>query len=886
MSFWLGLRYRLRTALNRRVADDETRAELAYHVERQTRKHIDEGMDPDAAARVAALELGGVGRWRDDTAEVRSGRFVEQLIGDCRHALRGFVARPWLAIIALASLTIGIGATAAIYTVVNAVLISGLPYHEPSRLMSLSLRMPRRTARDRIDMTWSYPKFVFLRDHQRTFTALSLYSPETLIVTWRDGAERLPGEAVSAAYFDLLGAAPEIGRTFSSAEDRIGGPSAVAIVSDALWRTRFNARLDVIGQVITVAGAKHTIIGVMPSSFSGLSGDAQIWLPVVDARDAANLASPGSHNLQLVGRLSSNASVESAKQEIAMLGAEIDASFPDDDGHWGAAAYSFDERRVNPAIRRSLQLLSSAALLVLLIVSVNLTTLFLTRSAGRRVEFAIRLALGAGRGRVTRQIMTETVLLSLLGAVLGVALAIVAVRVLATTLPVTAPVAVGSGLDFTRVSFAGVHIGTATILFALGLALVIGIALGGIVALRLAGTVHFDALRQGVATTGSRRQPAALRGGLVTIQVALAVVLLIVSGLTAESLQRTLATPLGYRSDGLLSVKLTLDPARVEADSAVALWNEIIARVGALPGVQTVGAGDCAPIGDHCDGTSITPVGRGGAARVAYRRVSPTYFNALGTPLLRGRFFSDADVAQRHRVAIINRAAAREIWGNADPLTTPIAGVPAPTDVVGIVDDARYGDIERPPEPALYVPFRGRRGGLFVRVSGNVTSYAAPIRNAVRAAGPGHAMANVQIMRNRLRDATARTRLLAQVSSAFAANALLLAAIGVYGTLALSVVQRSREFAIRRALGADVRSLLAIVLGQAAALAGFGILIGAILASMASRTLASILYGVRALEPRIYLQSGALLLTALIAACLPPLLRSARVDPREAMRAE
>jgi putative ABC transport system permease protein len=885
MSFWLGLRFRLRTALNRQAADEETRAELADHIERQTRKHIKEGMDPATAARVAALELGGIARSRDDTAEVRSGRFLEQFAGDCRYALRGLVARPWFAITALASLAIGLGAGTAIYTVVNAALIAGLPYRDPSRLMSLSLRMPRQAPGDMIDMTWSYPKFVFLRDHQRSFASLSLYSPETVIATWGDGAQRLPGEAVSAAYFALLGATPQLGRVFSAEEDRVGGPSAVTIVSDALWRNRFGARRDVIGEVAIVAGVKHTIIGVMPPSFTGLSGDAQLWLPAVDTRDAASLTAPGAHNLQLVSRLAPGATIASAKQEVAALGVQLDATFPDDDGRWGAAAYSFDERRVNPAIRQSLELLSVAAVLVLLIVSVNLTTLFLTRSAGRQVEFAIRLALGAGRGRVARQIVTETLIVSVLGAVIGIGLAIAAVRVLATTLPVAAPVAVGSGLDFTRVSFAGVHVGAATILFALGAALVVGLTLGGVVASRVTGALQFDALRQGV-TTIVARQPTFLRGGLVMIQVALAVVLLVVSGLTLASLQRTLATPLGYRTEGLLSVKITLDPGRVARDSAVALWREIIERVGALPGVQTVGAGDCAPIGDHCDGTSITPVGHGGAGRVAYRRVSPTYFRVLGTPLIRGRFFTEDEVAQRRRVAIVNRAAAREIWGNDDPLTTPIGGEPSPIDVVGIVDDARYGDLERPPEPAMYVPFRGARGGLFVRVSGDPASFAPSIRNAVRAAGPGHAMANVQIMRNKLRDATARSRLTAQIFTAFAASALLLAAIGVYGTLALSVAQRSREFAIRRALGADIPSLLGIVARQAVRLGGVGIVLGSVLAFPASRAIASVLYGVQPLEPRIYSQTAALLIGALIVASVAPVVRSARVDPRDAMRAE
>jgi putative ABC transport system permease protein len=886
MSIWLGLRFRLRTAFNRGAFDQETRAELADHVARQTRKHIDEGMDPETAARIAALELGGIGRWRDDTAEVRSGRFLEQLGGDCRYVVRGLIARPWFAITALTSLAIGLGAATAIYTVVNGALMASLPYHDPSRLMSLSVRMPRRTVGDMVDMTWSYPKFIFLRDHQRSFVSLSLFSPETVIATWGDGAQRLPGEAVSAAYFDLLGTTPQIGRVFSPEEDRVGGPSAVVIVSDALWRNRFGARHDVIGQIATIAGVKHTIIGVMPPSFSGLSGDSQLWLPAVDTRSAASLAAPGAHNLQLVGRLASNASVASAKQEVAALGAQIDATFPDDDGQWGAAAYSFDDRRVNPAIRRSLELLSMAALLVLLIVSVNLTTLFLTRGTGRRVEFAIRLALGAGRGRVARQIMTETIIVSLLGACIGILLAIVAVRVLATTLPVAAPVVIGSGLNFTRVSFAGVHVGAAMVLVALGAALCLGFALGAIVAMRVTGALHFDALRQGVATAVARRQSIALRGGLVMIQIALAVVLLIVSGMTVESLKRTLATPLGYRTDGLLSVKLTLDPARVATDSADALWREIIERVRALPGVESVGAGDCTPIGDHCDGTSISPVGHGSLTPLAYRRVSPTYFQALGTPLVRGRFFTGADVAERRPVAIINRAAAREIWGNADPLTTPVAGSPTPIDVVGIVDDARYGDLERPPEPAMFVPFRGTRGGLFVRVRHDPASYTASIRAAVRAAGTGHAMANVQIMENRLHDATARSRLTAQVFSAFAASALLLAAIGVYGTLALTVVQRAREFAIRRALGADIRSLLAIVAAQAAGLAGVGILVGAVLALVASRALASVLYGVRMLEPAVYVQSGALLLAALVAASIPPVIRSARVDPKEAMKAE
>jgi len=882
MSILLGIRHVLRSLVSRRSADADTLEELADHVERQTRKHIAEGMNPIDAERLARIELGGVQRWRDETAETRAGALGSSLIGDCKFAMRTLRKRPGFAIVAVLSLAVGLGAATAIFAVIDGALLRPLPFPDVDRLMTVSLRMPSRASRSVVDMVWSYPKYVMFRDQQRVFDAIALHSVEALTTDGTDGVERVSGEAVTSPYFALLGARPVMGRTFTTAEDSIGGGGSVVIVSDAFWRAHLGADQSAVGRLIDVSGTKRTIIGVMRPGFQGLSGDAELWIPITGARSAAALAQSGAHNISMIGRRQSGITHAAALSAVEALGTRIDEAFPSDDGHWGAGVRSFDDVRVAPAVQRALGLLAAAVGLVVAMVFVNVLTLFLTRGLARREELAVRIAIGAGRTRIARQIVTEALVVAAIGAAASLVVGLAAFRFLVAKLPASIPFS-GVQTELTRLSFAQAAFGVRTIAFAVALGIVIGVLMGVATALRVTPVRLLDGLRQ----TGSAASATRGRGGLVATQIALAVVLLIVAGLTIDSLRRILAVPLGYQPDGIFSVRTTLDRQQLTSTPIVESWAAIQREVAAIPGVVATAYASCAPIGVHCDGTSVAPLGHPVAMHTSYIEVSPGYFATIRTPVWRGREFSRADIANDEPVMLINREAARRIWGSDDPLATPADFGGRLRRVVGIVDDARYENLERPVEPAIYLPAgRQNRGILLVRVGSPGVQIAPDIRAAVRRAGRGHAMGDIRELTDRLEDATARNRLSASVVTIFALTALLLAGLGVYGSLALSVVQRSREFAIRRALGANRSSLVSMVLRQAAKLAVFGAVFGLALGWAASRGMSGFLYEARPLEPTLYVSSVLLLAMAVVGAALVPSLRSMRADPRDAMRAD
>ena len=883
-----GLRFVIRSWLHRRALDEETREELAFHVERQTQKHIAAGVHPAEAARRARVDMGGVERWREVTAGVRAGRLAHDLLADVRYAWRGLIARPGFTASAVATLAIGVGASTAIFGVVDGAMLRPLPFAAPDRIMSLALRMPIRASAQTVDMVWSYPKFALFRDRQTAFSALALHDPETVVVSGPDGAERVSAEMAGAAYFDVLGVHPARGRSYTPAEDRVGGDNAVVVIGDGFWRTRFGGRPDAIGQRVTVNGTPCTVVGIMPAGFTGLSGDAELWMPVPLARPADALRAPDMHNMELVGRLRPGVTAARAQAAVSALGARIDAAFPSGSDHWGAAAYRLSELRTNPRLHQALWLLGVAAGLVFLIVAVNLTTLLLTRGTARRQEFAVRLALGGRRLRLVRQLVTESLVLAGLGTGVGAVIAVAATRVLATRLPMSMPT-VGVGTDLTRLAFGGVHMDGRSLAFAVAVGMLLGVGVGIASALRVANGSLIGALRQGSASASAPRTVrgrSVARDGLAIAQVALAVAFLVVSGLTVESLVHTLRIPLGFDPDRLLQVKVTLDPARARDDSTDALWAEIAAELHRLPGVERVAFGSCSPIGMHCDGTDVTPSGHATSGHVQYVTASPGYFAALGTTVLRGRGFRPTDAQGGRPVMVINRAAARIVWGSDDPLSTPVRAGSGPIQVVGVVDDARYEDVELPARPAVFMPFHDHRGVVFVRTAGAAAALTAAVRDAIHRAGAGHALGQVQTMEARFRDATVRERLVAQVFGALALVSLLLAAIGIYGTLSLSVSQRTREFSIRRALGASSGSLARLVSGQTATIVALGGGIGLLAALGASRGVAALLYEVGSPPPEVYAASAVLLTCAVAGASARPLWRALRVDPREAMRAD
>jgi len=794
--------------------------------------------------------------------------------------------------VAVVTLALGIGATTAIYSVVNATLLRPLPFREPDRLMAVFLRMPVQYGSGEIDMVWSYPKYQSFLATQRTFSDIAVHVADAFNVGGDDGAERVLGESVSARYFAILGLTPERGRFFLDTEDRPTGGDRSIVIGDAFWRERYGAADDAIGKSLELNGNRYTIIGVAPPGFAGMSGNARLWPLFTAVRGLSTLQSPTTHQFDAVARLTPGVTVAAAKTDIVNAGRVVNATYPDDGGGtWRAAGYTLQELRVDPMVGRSVVVLAVAVSMLLLIACVNVANLLLARAAARRRELAVRLAIGAGRGRLVRQLLTESAILSAVGAIGGLLLAAVAVRALSAMAPLAAANLSTVRGTLTAITLGGIALDGRAAGVAVLVAVFTGIVAGLIPALAAARLPVADAMRQGAVATpafsGLRRLTS--RGVLVMAEIALAVVLLVTSGLMVRTLGHLFDAQVGYRPDGVLTARIGLAPGRTSAQPVGALWDEVIQRVSALPGVTAVAVGSCAPVGDHCEGTDIQLAGHSDQAHVSFHVVSPGYFATLGIPIIRGREVSSLDRREAQPVMVINSTAARTIWGGDDPLTTPVPRDDRTINVVGVAGDVRYENIEEDPKPAIFFPvaqMTRSRAMLFVRTAADPASLSNAVRNAVRTVDRNHTVSDVQTLRHRMFEATARDRFATQVLSAFAVTALLLAAIGIYGVLSLAVAQRRRELGIRMALGAERGGVLAMILGQAMSIAAVGALIGGLGALLAGRALGSMLYGVTPSDPITYVACGLVLAAAVFAAAIVPAARATQVHPMVALRSD
>jgi predicted permease len=823
--------------------------------------------------------------------------FMRTLRQDVAYALRVLRANPAFTFVAILTLAVGIGANAAIFSVIDAALLRPLPFRDPDRLMTIALRMPVQYGPRVVDMSWSYPKSRAFRDVQRTFEDVSLHLSEALTVGGADGAERVPGEVVEASYFRILGVGTSYGRVFTADEDLPSGGAPVVVISDGYWRRRFSGELGVLGSRIDVNGRPFTVVGILPPGFRGLSGNADLWALITSVRSRGVLTGATTHQFDMIARLRPGVTATQAREAVREAGRAVDEVHRDSDGsRWGAATYTLSEVRVDPALRRAVLMLGAAVALVLLIACANIANLLLARGAARHREIAVRLAIGASRARLVRQLLTESVVLAVIGAIAGLVIAVAGVRVLAVMLPGSGGAVAGffSGgqAGLTRVALSTIRVDGSVLLFTLGMTVATGLLFGLAPALAASRAPLIDAMRQGPVATaafsGLRRLTG--RAALVASEIALAVVLLVTAGLMIRSLGRLLEARVGYEPDGLLTARVHLSSNRYSRDSAALLWDEILARVRGVPGAAVVAMGNCSPVGDNCDGTSIRISGRPGSSHVGLHMVSADYFRVLRVPLLRGRTFEPQDRIGAERVAIVNEAAARQIWAGADPLRTPIVSWgDGPIRVVGVVGDMRFEDIEAAVQPAMFLPYTQQsrsRGVLFVRSDGNPIALAEPVRQQIRAVDRNHATYDVRTMRDRMRDATARSRFSTVVLSTFAGVALVLASLGIYGVMSLAVAQRTRELGVRLALGADAGDLLRMVVGQAMALVALGAVVGIIGAIVAARTLGSLLYEVAPLDPWAYGLSAAVLGLAALAATVMPAVRATRINPLEAIRAE
>jgi putative ABC transport system permease protein len=834
---------------------------------------------------------------------------MRPLLSDLRHAARGLRRRPGLALTGLLTLAIGIGATTAMFSVVHATLLRPLPYDEPDRLMLVHLTAPGRVAPPgaargpdgRIPVVWSYPKYQTFCAIQRVYSPTSLYRAGEWNLTDTNDPERLRGELVTADYLRVLGIAPVAGRDFrgASAEDSPAAPP-VALLGYSLWTRRFNRDPNAIGRAIGLNRTKHTIIGVLPPAFRGLSGASEVWVPV-GTEGAEALAEPWSHSYSLVARLGPRVSIAQAQGVMPQIGRQVDEAHPApfaNEKQWSAAAEPLDEARLDPAIRISILVLFGGVACVLLITCVNLANLLLERSFGRQREIAVRQALGAGRLRLVRMLLAESLVLALGGTAAGLIVARWGIGLFqGLNEQLLSGVFRSRRTGLSTIGFQMIAIDGTTLVFSAGLALATCLAFGLLPAWRASRPSLIDELKESRTAGGGRRARAA--GALLVVsEIALSVVLLAGAGLMLRSFSELRAISPGFAADHVLTFRLSLPPEQYGREGAGRFFEQLLARARDLPGVESVGSNNCAPLSSACNGTLIwfrdrPPVPRGAEPPVGVHFVSPGYVETLGVPLLEGRAFTARDRAGQPKVVMVSKEAARRFWPRESPVGKPIAvgqgGFADRAEVVGVVGDVRYGTLDNPPVADVYIPvLQSARTSAIVFVKSRLSTAALvpALRRVVRSLDRDLPMMDVKTMDERSSQAVVRARLVAFVLAGFAAIALALAGIGIFGIMAAAVAARTREIGIRMALGADRGSVLRLVVGRGLTLSFAGLATGIAAAFGLTRILRTLMFQVEPTDPTTFASVTLLLLAVAVAACYLPARRATRIDPLAALRHE
>jgi putative ABC transport system permease protein len=811
---------------------------------------------------------------------------------DLRFALRILVKSPGYTSICVIVLALGIGANTAVFSVIDAVLLRPLPYPQSDRLMIVRERMPYFESG-----SVSYPNYLDWRAGQHSFTGLAMARRNSYNVSFPTVSnvppERIPSADVTANFLTVLGLQPELGRNFSVEEDTPGGPKA-AMLSDALWRRHFGADRHVLGQRIMVDGVSREIVGVLPPEVQ-YPRLTELFLPLGDLRKDPNLLDRNNHvSFAAVGRLKPGVSLSLASQDLNNIAAELERRYPGSNSGRRVTIKSMLNATVGE-YRQSLLLLLGAVGCVLLIACANVANLQLARSAGRRKELAVRTALGAGRWRLMRQMLTESALLGLLGGGLGLLLALWAMDAIIALSPANVPRFHQTHLDLTALGF--------TAAVALGTGLLVGIwpawRVSGIAT--MATALHEGNARGGTAGAGQHRT----RALLVVAQVALAMVLLAGAGLTLKAFWRSQNEPIGFHPSGILMMSISLPEVRYPKAKIVPFYSQLLERVRALPGVVSAATGNNVPFDDnewdssfHLTGTPEYPPGK--EPQVELNFASPDYFKTMGIPLLRGRDFDAREVSGRPRSVIIDETLARRYFPGQDPIGRHIDDNqtldpnPPPLTVVGVVGHTINDAPDRDSVLSRMVQMhfcslQADQGDamLMIRVAyGDPLRLAEPVRREVLAIDPELPVADVSTMDANIAASRAPRRLTMLLLGTFAGLALVLASIGLYGVMAVSVTQRTRELGIRLALGAQRANVLGLIMRQGMVLVGIGLGVGLVAALAAGRLLAGFVYGVAGNDPLTLGIVSLVLAGAALLACWLPALRATRVDPNVALRNE
>jgi putative ABC transport system permease protein len=810
------------------------------------------------------------------------------LFNDLRYALRTLRLSPAFTLTAVLTLALGVGATSSIFSVVDAVALRPLPYPNPKELMVLVGNVQRTQVERRGN---SYPDYLDWKSQSRSFAAMAAADSGTGVL--QEGEpERVNGEFVSPDYFRILGITPMFGRLFTADDDVPG--RAVVLLSHRIWQRRFNSDPRVVGRAVRINSRSFTVIGVLPPGFTGITDTAEMWTPFAAMMSESFLKNRGTRGFQALARLAPNATQSSAQAEMNTISKALETAYPATNEKRGVEVSPL-EREIFGDIRPTLWTLMGAVALVLLLACVNVANLQVARAEARQRELAVRTALGAGRGRLIRQLMTESFLVAGLGAALGFAIATAAVPALVAISPVELP------------TFAQPAVNMTVLLFTVALALAAGIALGIAPALHAPAAHPQDALR-GTGRGTSSKAAQRLRGSLVIAEVSVALVLLAGAGLLVESLRRLTAIKPGFNPDRLVGLMVGLPrmdgPAAAAGDSnpaAGVTGREVLARVRALPGIESAAIASDMPLGGDSSAVFYAAEGQPvtdaqSRPRAYVHRVTPTYFATTGITIESGRTFLEEELDARDRpVVIVSSSLARRFWPGADPIGKRIrfgaAESTAPwMSIVGVTNEVKHRGLpDNPtPDPDIYLPFsaRQRTMSLLVRAPNDSAPLTSAIRAAVRELEPGAVVYNSRTMRERVARQTARQRFAGWLMGVFAGTALLLATVGLYGVLAYTVTQRTQELGIRIALGADRANVLTHVVRAGMVMVGIGLAIGLAAAIGLARLARTQLYGVSPSDPLTLAGVIAVLAAASLAACLIPAMRATRIDPLVALRQE
>jgi predicted permease len=884
------LLYRLGGLFHKDRRDREFSTEMESHLQLHIEENLHAGMNPQEARREAVMKLGGIEQTKEVYRDRRGLPALEVLLQDLRFALRMLRKNPGFTAVAILTLALGIGANAAIFTVVHAVLLRALPFPNANRLVQVQETVGREQANP-----VSYPNFLDWQAGNRGFEQMAAYTDAEFIVNVKEKSERILGENVTDAYFTVLGVHPVLGRTFLHDENQTPGTHAFAIIGYGFWQRVYGSDPLVVGKSVRVNNGDFTIIGVAPRGFHGFADDSEIWIPLTmrdvlwpETAQFHFLDSRDVHFLKTFAVLKPGVSLQQARADMATVAANLQQAYPKENAERGVLLIPAHDHFVGN-LRTPLLVLLGAVGLVLMIACANVLNLFLTRTISRNRELAVRLSLGATFSRLLRQLLTESLLLALAGAAVGLAFAAWGLDALVPLLPITFP------------SFAAIHLDRSVLLFACALALAVGVLVGVLPTLGTSRMALSESLKEGSkASMGIRGRK--LGGVLVAFEVALSLILLIGAGLLVQTVVRMLGADPGFRPDHLVSMRFYVPNRRFQDDAKNRFGPNLAQSIASIPGVQSAAVTFIDPFlwGGFSRGFTIeghAPLTAAEIDEIAYQEIGPAFFHTMEIPLKSGREFTMRDDLKAPGRVIVNESFARRYWPGQNAVGKRLKYGPADSkyswmEVIAVAGNSKFDSLRQIADtsPVVY-------GGLLqsevimnmsliVRTQSDPAAMIGTLRDAIQRFDAEIPVYNVATLEQRMYENAAETRSYAILLGLFALVALTLAVVGIYGVISYWVGQRTQEMGVRMALGARQADVMRLVLWEGLRLTGAGILAGLLGAFFASRALQSMLFGVRPADPATFGALSALLLVVGLLACYIPARRATQVDPMVALRYE